>query len=62
MTDQNEPNTERGKMRAIWEKAQMRTVWIGTAIIVLIFLGYIGIRLTQHETTYSAPDLPHRAR
>jgi hypothetical protein len=65
MTNQkNEPNTERSKMRAMGDIAHMRgsIIWLAAVLIVLIFVGYIGVKLTHHQTTYSEPDLPHTAR
>ena len=63
MPDSNtRPNTQKNKMRTMLEMAQRREILIGAALILLIFVGYMGMRLTQHETTYSEPGMPHTAR
>jgi len=49
MMDQNETSTKKGQMRYMWENAQKRVVWIGVAVILLIFLLYTGLRLTHTD-------------
>jgi hypothetical protein len=49
MTDQNEPNTEKG---------DMRIMWIATAVIVLGILGAMGINmLVHHDAITATPEM-----
>ena len=49
MADQNKTNAKKGQIRDMWENAQMRLVWIGVAVILLIFFLYTGLRLTHTD-------------
>jgi hypothetical protein len=51
MTDQNEPNTEKGQM--------LRIV---TATIVFIVLGYMGMKLAEPATSAEEIQVPYYGR
>jgi len=55
MTGQNEPSTKESQMRAMWERAEMRVILVGTAVIVLIFLLFMGLRFTHTDTDLIQP-------
>ena len=46
MTGQTEPNTK---------KSQMRAMWIGAAVIVLIFVLYAGLKLSHYDAYLMTP-------
>ena len=54
MTNQDGPNTENNDMRAMW---------IGTAVIVLLLLGGMGINmLIHHDTDTGSTEMSSQSR